>query len=419
MTKQIKRARERNLIAAVDLGGSKLACVIAQLTPVVGGEVEADVIGVGQHGGVCRDKRPDLEASLRAAVEAAERMAGERIRKVHVAAGGRSLGARRIAVDLDLAGVVTGDDIEECLAKGAQAAAPAGSTPLHALKIRYAVDGEPAEDPTGLSGSVLNAEMLGLSVKDSYAENIESLLERCGLELDTMVAGPCAAAEAVLIEDEKELGVVLLDIGARSTDFALYERGALVACGGVPVGGDHVTRDIAQLFGSPIAKAERIKTLYGSVLSSAGDEHRLIDFPQLGDESEVARHSRAELTQIVAPRFEEILDLTLAALPKAGGARRSIRRAVLTGGGSLLLGARETAERVIGAKTRLGRPAPLAGAPEAATAPQFSVAVGVLQIAARDRSAIRRAAARTRIAAGQTFGKGVIGNVGAWLRANF
>ncbi len=212
---------------------------------------------------------------------------------------------------------------------------------------------------------------------------------------------------------------MLLDIGARSTDFALYERGALVACGGVPIGGDHVTRDIAQIFGSPIARAEEIKTLYGSALSSAGDEHKLIDFPQLGDGAEIARHSRAELTQVVAPRFEEILELALEALPKSGGSRRSIRRVVLTGGGSLLLGARETAERIIGAKTRLGRPAALAGAPEAATAPQFSVAVGVLQIAARERAETRRAAPRPRLAAGQSLGKNVIGNVGAWLRANF
>lgn len=419
MTKPIKRGRERQLISAVDVGGSKAACVIAQLTPVVGGEVEADVIGVGQHGGVCRDKRPDVESSLRAAIEGAERMAGERIRKVHVAAPGRSISARRLAVDLDVSGVVTADDVEECLAKGAEAAAPEGAVPLHALKIRYSVDGEPADDPVGLAGSVLNAEMLGLSVRESYVENVESLLGRCGVELDTIVAAPRAAAEAALIEDEKELGVVLLDIGARSTDFALFERGALIACGGVPLGGDNVTRDIAQIFGAPIAKAERIKTLYGSALSSAGDEHKLIDFPQLGETAEVARHSRAELTQVVAPRFEEILELALAALPKAGGARRSIRRIVLTGGGSLLLGARETAERVIGAKTRLGRPAALAGAPEAATAPQFSVAIGVLQIAARDRSAARRLAPSLRRVSGASPGGGVIGNLGAWLRANF
>lgn len=420
MAKPNKPARERRLVAAIDIGGSKVACVIAQLTPVLDGEFEADVIGVGQHGGVCRDKRPEVEASLRAAVETAERMAGERIRRVHVAAGGRSLGCRKISVDLDVAGgVVTGDDVDECLAQGAQAATPQGSTPLQALKIRFHVDGEPVEDAVGLSGATLNAEMLGVSVRDSYAENIESLLGRCGLELEALAAGPCAAGESVLIEDERELGVFLVDIGARSTDYALYERGALVACGGIALGGDHITRDIAQIFGAPLARAERIKTLYGSALATSGDEHRLLDFPQLGDEAEVARHSRAELAQVIAPRFEEILEHALAALPQSPSTRRAIRRAVLTGGGSLLVGARESAERIIGVKTRLGRPTALSGAPEAATAPQFAVAVGVLQQAARAR-ADKRAVRRMRLASPDgAFASGVIGNVGAWLRANF
>lgn len=425
MAKQLRPARDRGLVAAIDIGGSKVACVIAQLTPVFNGEVEPDVVGVGQHGGVCRNKRPDVEASLRAAVEAAERMAGERIRRVYVAASGRSLGSRRIAVDLDISGgVVTEDDVEECLAQGSAAAAPEGATPLYASKIRFLVDGEPADDPIGLSGGVLGAEMLGLSVRDSYAENIEALVGRCGLEVEGLIAGPSAAADSVLIDDEKDLGVIMIDIGAKSTDFALYERGALLACGGIAVGGDHITRDIAQIFGSPIAKAERLKTLYGSVLTGAGDEHRFVDFPQLGDENEVARHSRTELAQVIAPRFEEILELTLAALPQSAAARRAIRRAVLTGGGSLIVGARESAERVIGVKTRLGRPAPLAGAPETATAPQFAAVVGVIQAAAHGRTPNARAARGHGAgtgggAAGARALGGVFGNVGAWLRSNF
>jgi cell division protein FtsA len=416
MTKQIKRARERSLAAAVDLGGSKVACVIAQMTPAPAGGLEADVIGVGQHGGTCRDRRPDIESSLRAAVEAAERMAGERIDRVFAAAPGRSLATRRIGVDLDIAGAVTVDDVEECIAQGERSAAPEGSIPLHAFPMRYSVDGEPADDPVGLAGGVLNAELIGLSVRESYRENVQSLLGRCGLELDSLIAAPFAASESTLIEDEKELGVMLIDLGARCTDFALYEHGGLIACGGVALGGDHVTRDIAQIFGAPIAKAERIKTLHGSVLSTAGDENRFLDFPQLGDESEVARHSRAELAQVVAPRFEEILERTLAAIPQSGPTRRAIRRAVLTGGGSLLLGARETAERIIGVKTRLGRPVALSGAPEAATAPQFAVAVGMLQFAARARGVQRRRAA---FGPGEALGRGLIGGVGAWLRANF
>lgn len=417
MRKNIRPARDRGLVTAIDLGASKVACVIAQLIPAADGAL--DVIGVGQHGAVCRDKRPQVEESLRAAVEAAERMAGERISRAYVAASGRALASRRIAVDLDLAGgVVTGDDVDECLAEGSLAAAADGARCLHAFRIKFAVDDEDAADPVGLAGASLNAELLGISVKESFAENIESLLSRCGLELDALIAGPAAAAEAVLIEDEKELGVILLDLGARSTDFALYEHGALVACGGSALGGDHITRDIAQIFGAPLAKAERIKTLFGSVVASAGDEHRVLDFPQLGDEGEIARHSRAELAAVIAPRFEEIIEHAQAALPRSFAARRAVRRAVLTGGGSLLLGAREAAERIIGVKTRLGRPAALAGAPDAATAPQFSVAVGALAIAAREQAA-KRGRRRPRLVADHSAGKGVIGGVGAWLKANF
>lgn len=421
MAKQFRRPSDRRLVAALDIGASKAACVIGELTEALDGEFEVDVVGVGQHGAALREKTPDVDAAIRAAVEAAERMAGDRIRHVHVAAGGRSLSTRRIGVDLDIdGGVVTREDVADCLSQGARAAATEGAQPLHVFKVRYALDGEPAlDDPVGLAASILNAEILGVSVKDSAVANIEAMLARAGLELDEIVAAPFAAAEAVLIDDEKELGVLLLDIGARSTSFALFERGALVGCGGVGVGGDHITRDIAQIFGAPIAHAERMKTLHGSALTGPGDEHRLVDFPQLGDGAEVVRHSKAELAQVIAPRFEEILELTLAALPGGAAPRRAMRRAVLTGGGSLLLGARETAERVTGVKTRLGRPAPLSGAPESATAPQFAVAFGVLRHAARLKSEHRRAAVRPRLAALGGAGRGFIGGVGQWLKANF
>jgi cell division protein FtsA len=421
MAREFKGSADRRLIAALDIGASKVACVIAQLTEAFDGEFEVDVVGVGQHGAGLRDKAADLDAAIRACVEAAERMAGERIRHVYAAAAGRSLTTRRVGVDLDIdGGVITREDVADCLAQGSSAAAPEGATALHAFKVRYAVDGEPApEDPAGLSGSVLNAEIFGIGVKDSYLANVESMLARASLELEEVVAGPYAASEAVLIDDEKELGVLLLDIGARSTSYALFERGALISCGGVGVGGEHITRDIAQIFGSPIAHAERMKTLHGSVLTGPGDEHRLLDFPQLGDAAEIARHSKAELSQVIAPRFEEILEMSLAALPGGANARRSVRRAVLTGGGSLLLGARETAERVVGVKTRLGRPAPLSGAPEAATAPQFAVAFGVLRHVARQRSQHRRAVAQPRLRSTISAGRGLIGGVGQWLKANF
>lgn len=411
-----KSARDRGLVTAIDLGGSKVACVIAQLTPVVDGGYEADVIGVGQHGALARGKTPDVETSLRAAVESAERMAGVRIASAFVAASGRNLLSRRLAVDIDIEGVVTTEDVEDCLDHGAAEAVVEGTRRLHALKIRFALDGEPVTSaPEGLAGSVLTAEMLGLSVRETHAANIDSLLARAGLELAGLVAGPLAAAEAVILEDEKELGALVIDIGARTTDFACYEKGALVALGGAPLGGESITRDIAQIFGTPLASAERIKTLYGAAIAGPGDEHRLVDFPQLGDGGDVVRQSRHELSAVISPRLDEIFEMIAAAAPDA--ARRTARRAIITGGGSLLIGARETAERILGMKTRLGRPAALAGAPDAATAPQFAVAVGLVQEAARAQAQSRRT--RRLAPARAAVGGGLVSGIATWLKANF
>jgi len=417
MARHLKPARDKGVIAAIDIGGSKAACVIAECSLHANG-VDADILGVGQHGCLEREKAADLATSVRTSVELAENMAGERIRSAYVLAGGRSLGCRLLGVDLDLVGgCVTAEDVNDIMAEAAKEAAPEGSTPLHAKPVRYKIDDEPViEDPIGLFGEVLAAEILGISVRDSYIANVEALLEQCSLNLDGVIARPFAAAEAVLIDDEKELGVILVDIGARTTDYAIYERGALVGCGGINVGGSHITRDIAQIFGSPIASAERIKTLHGSSISGQGDEHRLIDCPQLGSDEEATRISKSELTAVISPRIEEILELILAQAPK----RSSIRRAVLTGGGSLLVGIRETAENVFEVKTRIGRPNSLVGAPDVATAPQFAASIGAIQYAAdlSTRPRHLRMHALSPMSIGGASNS-LLSAAGAWLKQNF
>jgi cell division protein FtsA len=413
--------KDSELIAAADIGASKVVCLIAHLAPAAGRRKTPEIIGVGRHGSNDGEdgKVAATESALRAAVDAAERMAGERIKGVHAAIGGRKLQCRRLGVDLDIeGGSVTDEDLVDCLRQGAAAAAADGCAAIHALPIGYAVDGDDArDDPVGLAGNLLTAEMLGVGARESHVANIQSLVERCGLRLDDLVAAPLAAAEAVLVEDERDLGVVLIDIGARSTDYAVFERGALVGCGGVKLGGDHITRDIAKLFGAPVREAERVKTLYGAALVCADDEHRLVDFPQLGDESDVVRVSRAELSAVITPRLEEILEMTRDRLDADARSRHGVRRIVLTGGGSLLIGARETAERVLSMKARLGRPNSLAGAPDAATSPQFAVCAGLIQLAAKrkvERDGARRSPAPVRAASA-----GVFSGVGQWLRENF
>lgn len=418
MPKQLRPAREKGVIAAIDIGGSKVACVIAEFRHHTDGSVEPELIGVGQQGLSSRNIDGNIENAVGASVELAEKMAGERIKSAYVLAGGRSIGCRLLGVELDLiGGCVTSEDVQDVLTEAAKQAAPEGSAALHSLPVQFKIDGEPVlGEPTGLFGDLLSAEVLGVSVRNSYASNVEALLERCGLGLDGLFASAVSTAQGVLIDDEKELGVILIDIGAKSSDFAIYERGSLVECGGIGLGGGHVTRDIAQIFGAPIADAERIKTLHGSAIEGRGDANGFIDFPQLGEEREIARVPKNELTEVIAPRLEEIFELTLAATKR----HASIRRVVVTGGGSLLVGTREIAEKVIGAKTRMGRPASLGGAPDVATSPQFASAIGAVRLAA-NMAAETRPLGRRLFQARQNVGERgtLLSAAGAWLRQNF
>lgn len=362
-----------------------------------------------------------IETGVRNAVEAAERMAGEHVGRVLVAVPGKHVRGRRIGVDIELAGgVVAQEDVDDCLSEGAKIATPPDCAPLVALPIGYRVDGEDGvSDPIGLSGGILSTQMFAAGARQSYLDNLADLIERCDLKVEDFAAAPHAAAEAVLLDDEKELGVVLIDIGASATGFAVYDNGALVECGGVPVGAGHITRDIAQIFGAPLAHAERVKTLYGSALMGPGDEHRFIDFPQLGVAGETARASRADICEVILPRLEEIFELVSQQLPDDGMRRSGLRRAVLTGGGSLLVGAREVAERSLGMKSRLGRPAAIPGSPEAASAPGFAVCAGLIQHYANSGRDGESALGLLRQSAHAQKKSSVLGGVESWLRAKF
>ena len=420
-----RRRKDDALVAALDIGASKIVCFIARLVPESDGGTHAEIIGVGCHGvGGAPTAAPsahDIEIGVRNAVDAAERMARARIQRVCVAAPGGFLRARRIGVDLEVAdGFVTEEDVDDSLDEGAAIASPEDCATLHALPIEFKVDGaEIMNDPVGLSGAVLSTEMLGVGLRQSMVDNLSALVERCGLKTDAFIAAPFAAAEATLLEDEKDLGVVLIDIGAASTSYAIYDNGALIDVGGVPVGGGHITKDIAQIFGTPFAHAERVKTLQGAALIGPGDEHRFVDFPQLGVAGETARASRAEVCEVIIPRMEEIFELVAKQWPEDGFQRIGLRRAVITGGGSLLVGAREIAERALSMKARLGRPALFAGAPEAASAPGFAVSAGLVQhyanLGAEPKSGL--GIPRQSRHAGKSGA--LFGGMEAWLRAKF
>jgi len=419
------RRKEDGLVAAIDIGASKVACFIARIVADSGHAPHAEIIGVGHRGvasglksGVTTEQ---IENSVRSAVDAAERMAGVRINRVSVGVAGRFLRTRRIGVDLEVGGgYITEEDIADSLAEGVSVVATPECSALHAIPIEFKVDGEEfVDDPVGLNGDNLSTEMFGVGARQSVLDNLSSLIERCGLIADDFAAAPFAAAEAVLLEDEKELGVVLIDIGAASTGYAVYDNGVLVNCGGIGIGSGHITKDIAQIFGTPLAQAERVKTLHGAALIGPGDEHRFVDFPQLGIAGEIARASRADLCEVIIPRMEEIFEMVAEKLPDDGLRGSGLRRTVITGGGSLLVGAREIAERSLSMKSRLGRPMNIAGAPEAAGAPGFAVCAGLIQTYINSTVDLYQGLGAARQSPHSLRQAPLFGGVEAWLRAKF
>ena len=234
------------------------------------------------------------------------------------------------------------------------------------------------------------------------------------------VAAPLAAADAVLVDDEKELGVLLLDFGAQSIGYALFKNGRLNGCGGSFIGGNAITHELAQSFSTPLAHAERQKILHGTTLSTAGDENRFIDIKPLTRDDEQSRISRAEMTSVIVTRLECLYETVLKQVVDDRCPVRDLRRLVLTGGGSQLDGARSHAERVFSMKARLGRPTDVAGTPEALTGPSFSAAIGALRVVAHTYEPDSdfpetESDARAQAGASGHQGTGVV----SWLRSRF
>jgi len=439
-SKRRKLPREGAVIATLDVGAAKTVCFIARVMPVTDGTVDCDIIGAGHYGGRQRNELQGRvidntsadqkitqrmqsatvrEKAIRGAVEAAESLAGERISDVHVTVPGNVIQSRHIGVDLDVAGgFVTGDDITDSLNEGARLITPDGSVSLHTLPTSYSLDGENVgTDPRGMRGSVLTTRMLGVHASENTLGNLQGFIENAGLNVASWIAAPLSMARAVLVDDEKELGVLVIDIGANGVSYTVYHDGRPIGSGGIVPGSAYITRDLAQAFSTPIAHAERQKILHGTVLASTGDDHRFVDMvPFAGNETK-SRVSRADMTAVIMPRMEEIYECLIAKIIADGCALNHLRRVVITGGGSQLEGVREHAERIFAMKARLGKPLYIEGAPEALSGPAFSACAGALQEVTDsfgqhlDFPETENHGANTSLRAA--------GGVGAWLKAKF
>ena len=288
---------------------------------------------------------------------------------------------------------------------------------IHSIPVGYTIDGNRGiRDPRGMFGDRLGASMHVVTAASGAVRNLSTVVERAHLDIDQLVVSPYASGLATLVEDEIDLGVTLIDMGGGTTSLAVFFDGAVVHTDTVPVGGCHVTNDVARGLSTPLIEAERLKTLYGSAIASASDERELIDVPLVGEDnrSQPNHVPKSYLNQIIQPRLEETFELVRGQLEASGFDKLAGRRVVLTGGASQLQGVRELAAAVLDKQVRMGRPIRLQGLAESTGGPAFATAAGLLAYAVAeitDRPG--RMALRVPPSAG------LFGRFGHWLRENF
>ncbi len=450
------RLAPERLVAVLDVGSSKVCCFVARIEEA--GRIEVLGTGYRRCEGVKAGAVIDLEATehaIRAAVDQAERLAETTVSSVLVSANVAPMKSETVEYELALSGHPVGaEDIERLRAAaaaeadtrlpehqdGAGAAAAAagkgrgapsataapGDMPplrlLHAFPLFHALDGvESARPPVGLHGQKLGIALHVVRAADAPLRNLQAAIERAHLQVAGFVAAPFAAGLACLTPDERELGAAIVDIGAGRTAVGVFAAGRFVFGDTLPVGGDHVTRDIAQGLLTPLEQAERLKTLMGSALVTPSDDRETIEVVQLGggEREQIVEVPRSALTGVIAPRVEEILELAMARLADGGFVGPAARRIVLTGGLVQLPGLRELADRMFeGRSVRIGAPRGVLGLADATAGPAFSVAAGLLRYAADPPGevvAASRALART-MAGTEISG---LRRIGRWLKENF
>ncbi len=412
--------RVRNdLIAALDVGTSKVCCLIA----ATDGDGDVRVVGIGHQ--LARGLRSgaivDMEAaeeSVRAAVHAAEEMAGDTINGVALNVGGGQLTSHAVNVEMAIGGHEVSDgDVQRVLDEGRGANDRRDQAVIHTLPVGYAIDGvNGIRDPRGMSGEKLGVRLNVVTTARGPARNLVACVGHCHLDVDMLVAAPYASSLACLVEDEMRLGVTCIDLGAGTTTFAVFVDGEMVHLDALPIGGQHITNDIARGLSTPVVAAERLKTLFGSPIAASADFRELIEIPQVGEsDNGTGNHlPRSSLVRIVRARIEETFELVRSRLDGAGVARAAGRRVVLTGGGSQLSGIREAAAQILNKQVRLARPTVLPGLTEAARGPAFAACAGLLVYAAKqDMPKPDRAHRVARSASGR------FSRFGQWLRENF
>ncbi len=389
---QRPRAVRAGPFGVLDIGSTKVICLIGRTE----GDGTLRVLGMGwQRGrGVRGGSITDLdeaERAIRAAVAQAEEMSDYRLRSVTVNLTCGQPESRLFNVQWPVGGrAVTEADVRRVVQEGRTRAVTEGRETIHALPLGFSVDETAGvADPRGHHCERLTARLHVVDATTMALRNLSTTLHRAELDITELVSAPLAAGMSTLVADERELGATVIDMGGGTTGMAVFAEGQLLHTAQLPVGGVHVTNDIARLLSTTVAHAERIKTLNGSCQSSPDDERELLPVPLVGEEEhQFAKVPRSMVVSIIKPRLEETFELARDRLEGAGLGRVAGTRVVLTGGASQMVGAREMAARILNRQVRHGRPAHLRGLPDSAAVPGSAVAAGLLLWAAGDGRAL-------------------------------
>jgi len=414
----MSKKTEEGLIVGLDIGTSKVLAIVGELT--AGGETE--IIGVGMHPsrGMKKGVVVNIEStvqSIQRAVEEAELMAGCQIRSVYAGIAGshiNSFNSHGIVAIKDKE--VGQGDVDRVIEAARALAIPADQRVLHILPQEFIIDKQDGvREPIGMCGVRLEARVHIVTGAVSAAQNIVKCVRRCGLEVDDIILEQLASSIAVLTEDEKELGVCLIDIGGGTTDISVFTEGAIRHTAVIPIAGDQVTNDIAVALRTPTQYAEDIKKKYGCAHTQLAKPDETIEVPSVGDRPP-RRLARQTLAEVIEPRIEELYELVLADLRRSGFEDVIGSGIVLTGGSSKMDGMVDLAEEVFHMPVRLGVPQYVGGLSGVVHNPIYSTGVGLVLFGAQRRDK------KTYNDHGRHAGvgvKGVIGKMRGWFQGNF
>ncbi len=412
------RKGDENLVVGLDIGTSKVLAIVGEVNAA--GMVE--VIGVGHHPsrGMKKGVVVNIEStvqSIQRAIEEAELMAGCQIKSVYAGIAGshiRSINSHGTVAIKDKE--VGPNDIERVIESARALAIPADQKVLHVLPQEFIIDGqEGIREPIGMSGVRLEAKVHIVTGAVSAAQNIVKCVRRCGIEVDDIILEQLASSIAVLTEDEKELGVCMVDIGGGTTDISVFTEGAIRHTAVIPIAGDQVTNDIAVALRTPTANAEEIKKKYGCALTQLANGDESIQVPSVGDRPP-RKLARQTLAEVIEPRIEELYGLILAELRRSGFEDVIGSGIVLTGGSSKMEGMIDLAEEVFHTQVRLGIPQGVGGLSGVVHNPIYATGVGLVLSGAMARTGGRYGLAAASAPVGV---KSVLGKMKNWFQGNF